>query len=58
MIRQRIIDEFGGNHYINKIDKLFTEETKTDKIFDSYCDYLRVNLDKMVSMKNKSFGLI
>lgn len=58
MIRQRIIDEFGGNHYINKIDKLFTEETKTDKIFDSYCDYLRINLDKMVSMKNKSFGLI
>jgi hypothetical protein len=58
MIRQRIIDEFDGNHYISKIDKLFTEETKTDKIFNSYCDYLRINLDKMVSMKNKSFGLI
>ena len=58
MIRQRIIDEFEGIHYIHKIDKLFTEDTKTDNLFDSYCDYLRTKLNKMVSMKNKNFGII
>jgi hypothetical protein len=58
MIRQRIIDEFDGNRYIHKIDKLFKEDSKTDLLFDSYCEHLKTNLDKMESMKNKSFGLI
>ena len=58
MIRQRIIDEFDGNRYIHKIDKLFKEDSKTDLLFDSYCEHLKTNLDKMEVMKNKSFGLI
>lgn len=52
MMKLRIMIEFGGYSYLEKIDKLYNEKTECDKLTEDYFYYLKNTMDEMI--KNKA----